>query len=295
MLLKVRFHGRGGQGVKTSSRILGQAAFLSGFVAQDSPIYGAERRGAPVAGFTRISDEPILERGYIFDPHMVIVMDDTLLGDWLAKPLEGLAKGGVVFVNTYVDTVSVERGNCHVVNYNLTEDALKFLGRAVISTAAAAAAAKLTGIIEKSAVLQATVEELSEIGLDEETVEKNLKMVGNVYDTVPKISFHVEGDGDSGREIVTLTPDRVVFEEIINTGNSYLRKTGNWRIFKPVVDYGKCTGCMICFIYCPESVISLDSDNKPIIDYDNCKGCMICMVECPLKAITAVKEVKTLA
>lgn len=281
--------------MKTSSRILGQAAFLSGFVAQDSPIYGAERRGAPVAGFTRISDEPILERGYIFDPHMVIVMDDTLLGDWLAKPLEGLAKGGVVFVNTYVDTVSVERGNCHVVNYNLTEDALKFLGRAVISTAAAAAAAKLTGIIEKSAVLQATVEELSEIGLDEETVEKNLKMVGNVYDTVPKISFHVEGDGDSGREIVTLTPDRVVFEEIINTGNSYLRKTGNWRIFKPVVDYGKCTGCMICFIYCPESVISLDSDNKPIIDYDNCKGCMICMVECPLKAITAVKEVKTLA
>ncbi|MEM0441361.1 MAG: 2-oxoacid:acceptor oxidoreductase family protein [Candidatus Caldarchaeum sp.] len=295
MLLKVRFHGRGGQGVKTSSRILGQAAFLSGFVAQDSPIYGAERRGAPVAGFTRISDEPILERGYIFDPYMVIVMDDTLLGDWLAKPLEGLAKGGVVFVNTYVDTVSVERGNCHVVNYNLTEDALKFLGRAVISTAAAAAAAKLTGIIEKSAVLQATVEELSEIGLDEETVEKNLKMVGNVYDTVPKISFHVEGDGDSGREIVTLTPDRVVFEEIINTGNSYLRKTGNWRIFKPVVDYGKCTGCMICFIYCPESVISLDSDNKPIIDYDNCKGCMICMVECPLKAITAVREVKTLA
>jgi len=212
VLLKVRFHGRGGQGVKTSSRILGQAAFLSGFVAQDSPIYGAERRGAPVAGFTRISDEPILERGYIFDPYMVIVMDDTLLGDWLAKPLEGLAKGGVVFVNTYVDTVSVERGNCHVVNNNLTEDALKFLGRAVISTAAAAAAAKLTGIIEKSAVLQATVEELSEIGLDEETVEKNLKMVGNVYDTVPKISFHVEGDGDSGREIVTLTPDRVVFE-----------------------------------------------------------------------------------
>uniref|UniRef100_A0A7C5U4L8 4Fe-4S dicluster domain-containing protein n=1 Tax=Caldiarchaeum subterraneum TaxID=311458 RepID=A0A7C5U4L8_CALS0 len=82
---------------------------------------------------------------------------------------------------------------------------------------------------------------------------------------------------------------------MINTGNSYLRKTGNWRIFKPVVDYGKCTGCMICFIYCPESVISLDSDNKPIIDYDNCKGCMICMVECPLKAITAVREVKTLA
>ena len=44
----VRFHGRGGQGAKTASRILGTAAFLEGFVAQDSPIYGAERRGAPL-------------------------------------------------------------------------------------------------------------------------------------------------------------------------------------------------------------------------------------------------------
>lgn len=48
-MIRVRFHGRGGQGAKTASRIVGTAAFLQGYTAQDSPIYGAERRGAPVA------------------------------------------------------------------------------------------------------------------------------------------------------------------------------------------------------------------------------------------------------
>src|SRR5436309_8292611 len=48
---RIRFHGRGGQGMKTASRILGSAAFHAGFIVQDSPVYGAERRGAPMAAF----------------------------------------------------------------------------------------------------------------------------------------------------------------------------------------------------------------------------------------------------
>ena len=62
-MIRVRFHGRGGHGVKMASRILGTAAFLAGRHVQDSPVYGAERRGAAVTAFTRIDDEPILERG----------------------------------------------------------------------------------------------------------------------------------------------------------------------------------------------------------------------------------------
>jgi len=64
----VRFHGRGGHGTKTASRILGTAAFLSGLQAQDSPVYGAERRGAPLTAFTRIDTQPIRERGAVVDP-----------------------------------------------------------------------------------------------------------------------------------------------------------------------------------------------------------------------------------
>jgi pyruvate ferredoxin oxidoreductase gamma subunit len=57
-MLRIRFHGRGGQGMKTASRILGAAAFHAGYVVQDAPVYGAERRGAPMAAFTRIARAP---------------------------------------------------------------------------------------------------------------------------------------------------------------------------------------------------------------------------------------------
>ncbi len=67
-------------------------------------------------------------------------------------------------------------------------------------------------------------------------------------------------------------------------------KTGFWRTFKPVIDYDKCTACMICWLYCPEGAITLGE--KPLIDYDYCKGCGICSEECPSKAISMVKEVE---
>ena len=54
-MLRVRFRGRGGQGMKTASRLLGSAAFHAGYVVQDSPLYGAERRGAPMTACTRIA------------------------------------------------------------------------------------------------------------------------------------------------------------------------------------------------------------------------------------------------
>ena len=99
-MYRVRFHGRGGQGARVASKVLGTAAFLDGYYAQDFPLYGAERRGAPVAASTRISEEPIMERGVIPEPDIVIVMDETLLQDPLTMPVSGLKPGGVVFINT---------------------------------------------------------------------------------------------------------------------------------------------------------------------------------------------------
>jgi pyruvate ferredoxin oxidoreductase delta subunit len=64
--------------------------------------------------------------------------------------------------------------------------------------------------------------------------------------------------------------------------------TGDWRIFKPIVDSEKCIGCLLCWIYCPEP--SIDQFNEKVkIDYDYCKGCGICAEECPVKAITMVE------
>ena len=88
-MLRIRLHGRGGQGIKTASQILGSAGFLSGCQAQDFPLYGAERRGAPIVAYTRIAPEFILERGPIARPDLILVGDETLLDDPASAPISG--------------------------------------------------------------------------------------------------------------------------------------------------------------------------------------------------------------
>ena len=65
--------------------------------------------------------------------------------------------------------------------------------------------------------------------------------------------------------------------------------TGDWRSSRPILDTNKCTSCLLCFIYCPDSSISWDG-KKVGINYKYCKGCGICAKECPVSAIEMVKE-----
>ncbi len=292
MTIRVRFHGRGGQGAKTASRILGNAAFNDGLYAQDFPIYGAERRGAPVTAFTRFSNEEITERGFIFSPDISAVMDDSLISDTLANPFVGLRKGGVAVVNTtkLVGSISPGRSDVRVVVVDLTGQALKILGKPVLSAGIAAAVARISGIRVESTV-KAVIDELHEIGLSEEMVKKNVEFAKTIYDELVPAELKTE-ELPTKEELVPLavvvSADGI--EKVTRTGNSYVRHTGNWRTFRPTIDYNRCTDCMICYAYCPESAMSVGHDGRVKIDYDNCKGCMICMTECPLRAISQSRE-----
>ncbi len=75
---------------------------------------------------------------------------------------------------------------------------------------------------------------------------------------------------------------------IVTPGNTEQHETGGWRSMRPVMDCGKCTGCMSCWLYCPDSAIS--REKPPKVDYRYCKGCGICANVCPVKAITMVPE-----
>jgi len=78
---------------------------------------------------------------------------------------------------------------------------------------------------------------------------------------------------------------------ITRSGNSIARRTGEWRIFKPVIpDRKKCVKCRMCFLFCPDSCISFDGEGYPVIDYNHCKGCLICVNECKPKALVAERE-----
>jgi len=294
MIARVRFHGRGGQGAKTASRILGTAAFNDGYYAQDFPIYGAERRGAPVTAFTRFSEEEITERGFVFSPDITAVMDDSLITDPLANPFAGLRKGGVALVNTTKPKGEIlpGRDDVTVVTLDLTGKALKLLGRPVLSSGIAAAVARVSGI-RRDALVKALEEELAYAGLSPAIIRKNVDLGMAVFEELGPIVLKTEELPSSDRLVpLAVIVDGAGLEVVTHPGESYLRHTGNWRTFRPVVDFEKCTNCMICYAYCPESAMSLDRDGRIRIDYDNCKGCMICMTECPLRAITESREAR---
>ncbi len=77
---------------------------------------------------------------------------------------------------------------------------------------------------------------------------------------------------------------------VVSTGSMLINKTGGWRSVRPIINYEKCTSCMICWKFCPDACIS--AEEKPVIDLDYCKGCGICAEECPRGAIDLIKEVK---
>jgi len=67
-------------------------------------------------------------------------------------------------------------------------------------------------------------------------------------------------------------------------------KTGNWRVFRPVLDKSKCVNCLQCWMFCPEATIIRNKDDTISIDYEYCKGCGICANVCKVKAITMERE-----
>jgi pyruvate ferredoxin oxidoreductase gamma subunit len=97
-MVEFRWHGRGGQGAKTASLLLADAAFGLGKYVQGCPEYGPERMGAPITAYNRISDERSSLHCNIYEPDYVVVVDPTLLT--AVSVTSGLKKAGAIIVNT---------------------------------------------------------------------------------------------------------------------------------------------------------------------------------------------------
>ena len=101
-LIEIRWHGRGGQGAKTASLLLADAAFNTGKYIQGFPEYGPERMGAPITAYNRISTKPITIHSNIYEPDYVVVVDDTLLES--VDVTAGLKSTGAIVINTTKDS-----------------------------------------------------------------------------------------------------------------------------------------------------------------------------------------------
>ena len=299
-MFRIRFHGRGGQGMKTASRILGTALFIEGYEVQDAPRYSAERRGAPIFAYVRADKRVINERGVIHHPGLVVVADDTLIPVPAAGVLEGLNAQSVLLINSH-DSIESWQHRLNtpatILQLPASEEVEDRAELPYIGTYSAAAAAALTGVISFESLKQAIEEELGHLG--EGIVADNLVKALDAFELMTgQRGIVKEGKGVSATDYVKPQWIDLPFDAaeisapaIHAAANSSIAKTGLWRTMRPLIDYEQCKGCWwICSTFCPDGAITVNEEELPEIDYDHCKGCLICVAQCPSHAIEAQAE-----
>ncbi|UCD43933.1 MAG: 2-oxoacid:acceptor oxidoreductase family protein [Candidatus Bathyarchaeota archaeon] len=265
-MMEIRFHGRGGQGAVTGVRVLATALYYDGKFTQGIPMYGTERRGAPVSSFLRVGEERIDERDLVHEPDMVVVLD-PLLGQTVPVT-DGLKKGGLVLINhPRGGRETGLGGEFKVATVDATRIAMETLGRPITNTAILGAFAKVTGSVTLESLEKAVLKQWpGRIG------EVNITAVRKAYDeaNMPVDVSDIEG--------IEVKPVGMMDRDV-----------SSWRIFRPEIDAKKCIGCRRCYIFCPEVAITMAED-KAEINYKHCKGCGICVEECLVEAIEFIQE-----
>lgn len=164
-MVEIRFHGRGGQGAASACTIYADAAFRGGKSVQAFPMYGVERRGAPVQSFVRLDDSPIRARHNIYTPDHVIVLSETLMNT--VDCTAGIKAGGTLTINTdkSVEQIKKERGldgDYKIFTVNATKIAVELgLGSVtspIVNTAMLGAAARVTGTADIKLLMECVAE-----------------------------------------------------------------------------------------------------------------------------------------
>lgn len=177
-VVEIRWHGRGGQGAKTASLLLADAAFNTGKYIQGFPEYGPERMGAPITAYNRISDERLSIHSNIYEPDYVVVVDDTLIAS--VDVTSGLKEDGAIIINT---TRSPEEVKPYLKGYKgkvCTIDArtisIETLGKYFPNTPMLGAVVKVSQVMDEKQFLNDMVESFKhKFAKKPEVVEGNIK------------------------------------------------------------------------------------------------------------------------
>ena len=265
-MIGIRIHGRGGQGGVTASRLLAAAAYIDGMYSQAIPMYGTERRGAPVTAFVRVDDVRVRERELVHNPDIVLVLDPLL--SMQHAMANGMKDDGILILNTKLKPEEVTiGGNIRIATVDATTIALETLKRPITNTAILGAFSKVVGWPKLESIEKAILSLFP-------------GRIGELNVTAVKMSYEQASDIVQAKKT-----DSVETEDITVGGYGVLRDVSSWRVFQPKIDLKKCIGCKTCWIYCPETAINWTEEDKPEIEWRKCKGCGICVNECPVEAI----------
>jgi len=155
-MIEIKLLGRGGQGAYLSAEMLAAAFVKEGKYATAFPMFGGERRGAPVNVFVRFDDKPIRLKSQIYYPDCCIITDPVL--GKLPDALKGLKPGGVVIMNEPAPLQERPHPNAILVaTVDATGIALAEVGRPITNTVMLGAFISSSGhkFLNRSAALSA--------------------------------------------------------------------------------------------------------------------------------------------
>ena len=154
--IEIRWHGRGGQGAKTAALLMADVAFSTGAYVQGFPEYGPERMGAPITAYNRISPNPIRVHSNIYEPDLVVVVDESLLKT--VHVTAGLKKDGAIIINTARSKEEVipelEGYEGSVYTVDARRISVEALGKYFPNTPMLAAAVAVSGVMDRDAFIQ---------------------------------------------------------------------------------------------------------------------------------------------
>ena len=189
-MIEIRWHGRGGQGAKTASLLLADAAFNTGKYIQGFPGYGPERMGAPITAYNRISDSPITVHSNIYEPDYVVVVDDTLLE--CVDVTAGLKKEGAIVINTTKSGEEIRpllKGyEGRVYKIDARKVSIETLGKYFPNTPMLAAIVKVSKIMPEDAFLQDMIGSFKhKFAKKPEVIDGNMKALEMALNEVTEI------------------------------------------------------------------------------------------------------------
>lgn len=186
-MIEIRWHGRGGQGAKTASLLLADAAFNTGKYIQGFPEYGPERMGAPITAYNRISDTPIRIHSNIYEPDYVVVVDDSLIG--AVNVTSGLKDNGAIVINTNEDIDSLRKKlngfSGKIYTIDASKISLECLKANFPNTAMLAAVVNITKIMSKEELVDNMKDAFShKFAKKPEVIEPNMEALLRGYDEI---------------------------------------------------------------------------------------------------------------
>ena len=184
MDMEICWHGRGGQGLVTANEILAETAIAEGKYVKAFPEFGPERMGAPIRGFTRISEQPVRVHSQVYEPDVVVIMDGTLVGK--VDVTKGLKKDSIILANYAGSPKELQDAlgtdvECH------TLDAIKIsieeIGKPMVNTVMLGALVKLCPIVSYDKLEDQITTKFSG-KLSDKVIVKNLSALKRGYKEV---------------------------------------------------------------------------------------------------------------